>query len=237
MLGYNSYLNTETDPFYSGSACENAMMVYRPLFLASCFLDDYCNRKFNSVSQVILTSASSKTAFALAYLLKQRGATVIGLTSKRNTGFCEELGVYDDVCDYDNIESGIRSIETNTVVVDMAGSHDVNIAIDRHFCSNIVENIGVGMTHNTVLSGDKALLSEHVRTTRTFFFAPAWIKRRIEEDATVMEKAAASYVAFTTTSDEKQWLEFDSTMSVEEVYKAFESNCANPNTGLITRII
>jgi len=212
------------------------MMVYRPLFLTSFFLDDYCNSKFKSVSQVILTSASSKTAFALAHQLKQRGVTVIGLTSRGNVDFCEALGLYDEVCEYEKI-SGIKSNETKTVVVDIAGSHDVNLAIDQHFSTNIVENVGVGMTHNTVLFGDKSLLSEHARATRTFFFAPAWIKRRTEEDATVLGKAAASYVKFTATSDEKQWLEFDTTMSVEEVYKASESNSVDPNTGLITKVI
>ena len=80
------------------------------------------------------------------------------------------------------------------------------------------------------------MLSEHARATRTFFFAPAWIKMRIEEDATVMEKAVAEYIKFTATSDEKRWLEFDETMAVEEVYKSFEGNVVNPNTGLITRV-
>lgn len=233
---YNTYLNTETDPFYSGSACENAMMVYRPLFLTSFFLDDYCASKFKSVDQVVLTSASSKTAFALAHQLKQRGVTVIGLTSERNLGFCKSLGLYDSVYNYDNI-SDIQSNKTKTVVVDMAGSHDVNLAIDKHFGINIVENVGVGMTHNTVLFGDKSALSEHARAARTFFFAPAWIKRRIAEDATIMESAAASYIKFTATSDEKQWLEFNTTMAIEEVYAASESNSVNPNTGLITRVI
>ena len=256
---YNSYLNTATDPFYAGSACENSMMVYRPLFLTSFFLDDYCASKFKSVGQVILTSASSKTAFALAHQLKQRGVTVIGLTSARNLGFCESLRLYDSVCDYENI-SDIQSNETKTVVVDMAGSHDVNLSIDKHFATNIVENVGVGMTHNTVLFGDKSALSEHAQVsqdpltpflaprfgrrshrlsqaTRTFFFAPAWIEKRIAEDATIMESAAASYIKFTDTSDEKNWLVFNTAMPVEGVYAASESNSVNPNTGLITRVV
>ena len=233
---YNQFLNTALDPFYSGSACESAMMVYRPLFLTSYFLADYCMTKFKQVPQVILTSASSKTAFALAHCLKRRGADVIGLTSGGNVGFCEMLGLYKRVYEYNNVGL-MESNGKETLCIDMAGSHEVNLAIDRHFGSNIVENVGVGMTHNTVLSGDKSLLSEHARATRTFFFAPAWIRRRVKEDATVMEEAAASYVRFTAESDEKSWLKFNKSMSVEEVFRRVESNSVDPNTGLVTRVI
>ncbi|GMH64864.1 hypothetical protein TrST_g1243 [Triparma strigata] len=233
---YNTYLNTASDPFYTTSSCENNMMIFRPLFLTSFFLNDYCWNQFrSSVDQIILTSASSKTAFALAFQLKQRGVKVIGLTSQRNVAFCETLSLYDSLYSYDQI-SEIPSNTTKTVVVDMARSHDVNLAIDKHFAKHIVQNVGVGMTHNTVLSGDKTALSEHAQITRTFFFAPAWIKRRIAEDASIMETAAASYVKFTATSDENQWLDFNTDMTVEEVYAASESNSVNPNTGLITKV-
>jgi len=231
---YNSYLNTETDPFYASLSCENAMMVYRPLFLTSFFLDDYCSSKHQNVGHCVLTSASSKTAFGLAFQLRQRGVTVIGLTSERNLGFCESLGLYSGLYTYDSI-GDIQSNET-TVVVDMAGSHDVNLSIDKHFGTRVVESIGVGMTHNTVLFGDRTTLSDHAQATRKFFFAPAWIRRRIEEDATIMERAASSYVEFTQRSEEKRWLEFNTNLSVEEVYALSESNSVNPNQGLITRV-
>jgi Protein of unknown function (DUF2855) len=50
---------------------------------------------------VLLSSASSKTASAIAFLLASRGSAVIGLTSPRNEPFVRGLGVYDEVAAYD----------------------------------------------------------------------------------------------------------------------------------------
>jgi hypothetical protein len=55
---------------------------------------------------VILSSASSKTAFGLAFLLAQRKQVeVVGLTSKSNADFVGKLGCYDRVATYDQIAS------------------------------------------------------------------------------------------------------------------------------------
>ena len=65
---------------------ENHTMVYRPLFTTSFVLDDYfADNEFFAADTVILGSASSKTAFGLAFMLQRRGGKkVVGLTSQGN---------------------------------------------------------------------------------------------------------------------------------------------------------
>jgi len=60
---------------------------------------------------VVISSASSKTAYGLAFLLTERkrreeGAyEVIGLTSRKNRPFVERLGTYDRVVRYEDVTS------------------------------------------------------------------------------------------------------------------------------------
>ena len=55
---------------------------------------------------VVLSSASSKTANGLAFLLSRReGTDVIGLTSSASAEFARGIGVYDHVITYDELDS------------------------------------------------------------------------------------------------------------------------------------
>jgi hypothetical protein len=138
-------------------------------------LDDYCHLgglsgiPFFGATTIVLTSASSKTAFSLAFILKQRGIEVIGLTSPKNVQFCENLDLYDSVVTYDQVNT--LNPDSKTVVVDMAGSLAVELDLDKHLGKNLMRNIGVGLTHNTAMSGRK-ILSDHANEVREFFFAP-----------------------------------------------------------------
>src|SRR5437899_1819041 len=86
---------------------------------AAALADDYLaeNEMFGAKG-VMLSSASSKTAFGLAHLLHARGnIKVIGLTSASNIAFVQSLGCYDEVVTYDHL----TSLPANTPVayVDM----------------------------------------------------------------------------------------------------------------------
>jgi hypothetical protein len=225
---YNTYVNTATDAFYTGPSNENSMCVYRPLFLTSFMLDDYCKSIGDAVTQVLITSASSKTSFSLAYMLKKRGVPVVGLTSSKNKSFAQNLRLYDKVCAYDEI-SDIATAKS--VVVDVAGSHAVNVELDCHFGESLLRNIGVGLTHNTVTSCGQDELSDHARATREFFFAPKWIKKRMAEDPTIVsEKAANAYENFVAESDNKSWLTYEASEGIGKwgmVYEMFSTDGKN----------
>ncbi len=89
---------------------DDHQMIYRPLFTTSFVIDDYLddNDHFGA-SNIILSSASSKTAFGLAFLLrKNRDVKVTGLTSAANKAFVESLNLYDQVVAYDALDSLMR---------------------------------------------------------------------------------------------------------------------------------
>src|SRR5919106_3076581 len=103
---YNSYARVEGDPMYE-EAHEDEQMLLGPLFFTSFLIDDFLDENgFSDAGVAALSSASSKTALALAFLLDRRdGIEVIGLTSPGNVGFVEGTGVYDQVVPYDEVGS------------------------------------------------------------------------------------------------------------------------------------
>lgn len=95
---YNSYSRCDTDPFHTAQT-EDVEVLLRPLFITSWLIDDFLadNDFFGAGASgngvVLLSSASSKTAYGTAFQLAQRqGIEVIGLTSGANREFCNSLG-------------------------------------------------------------------------------------------------------------------------------------------------
>ena len=65
-------------------------MLLVPLFVTSFLIDDFlADEGFFGADVAILSSASSKTALALAFLLGRREVEVVGLTSPGRVGFVE----------------------------------------------------------------------------------------------------------------------------------------------------
>ena len=97
-------------------------------------------------STVVLSSASSKTASALAFLLARReGIDVVGLTSARSGEFARRLGVYDHVFAYDELDSLPRE---RAVYVDMAGDAELRDAVHGHYREELAHSAVVGATHH-----------------------------------------------------------------------------------------
>src|SRR5580704_3188807 len=84
---YNIYARVSGDPAYAGRQGDYQALL-RPLFMLSFLVDDFlAENEFFGARSVMLSSASSKTAFGLAHLLhtQHKGLRVIGLTSAGNT--------------------------------------------------------------------------------------------------------------------------------------------------------
>lgn len=156
---------------------EPAQMLLRPLFTTSFLIDDFlADADFFGASRVVLTSASSKTALALAHQLHVRGdVEVVGLTSPGNRDFCLGLGSYDQVLAYDDLES--LDAEVPTVSVDMAGNGAVLRRIHEHFGAALKHSALVGGTHWESRSGAGAMPGPDP----VLFFAPDRIARRLED--------------------------------------------------------
>ena len=175
---YNSYLRVAADPGYRPDL-EAQQMLLRPLFMTSFLIDDFlADNDFFGARQIVITSASSKTALGLAHLLhRQRGdqIRVVGLTSPGNLAFCESLGCYHTVRDYAELE-GLPA-DVPTVVVDMAGNGDVLRRLHGHFDAALRYSCLVGGTHWEARGGAGALPGPKPE----LFFAPAQVQKRADD--------------------------------------------------------
>jgi len=171
---YNQYLRCSADPFYTAST-EDIQALLRPLFVTSFLVDDYLDdNDFFGASRgvMLLSSASSKTAYGTAFQLAQRtGIEVIGLTSPANVAFCQSLGCYSRVLTYDQLDQ--IPADTACVYVDFAGNAKLRHSIHSRF-TNLKYSCSIGGTHVTQLGGLKDLPGPRA----TLFFAPSQYKKR-----------------------------------------------------------
>src|SRR6266481_8019375 len=99
---YNAYARVSGNPAFAGKQGDYQALL-RPLFMLSFLVDDYlAENDFFGATRVMLSSASSKTAFGLAHLVHtlRKDIQMIGLTSAANAGFVEKLGCYDQIVTY-----------------------------------------------------------------------------------------------------------------------------------------
>jgi hypothetical protein len=148
MPVYNFYSRPDTEH-------EDEQILLRPLFLFAFLLDEHIAAR--DVETVVISSASSKTASAIAFLLAQRGGTVIGLTSARNEGFVRGLGVYAETVAYDAIDTLEKR---SAAFIDVAGDDAVRRRVHEHFRDDLVYSGMVGATHLD-LSGFAAPAVDH----------------------------------------------------------------------------
>jgi hypothetical protein len=176
---YNQYSFCDADPGWRADALsEGLQAVLRPLFMTSFLIDDFlADNQFFGAKQVVMSSASSKTAFGTAFCLALRrgqpdAPAVIGLTSPGNLDFTRALGCYDDVRRYDEVAMFDAGLPT--VYVDFAGSAPVRRAVHEHFANTLTYSSSIGGTHWEDLGSGGGLPGPRP----TLFFAPAQIKKR-----------------------------------------------------------
>jgi hypothetical protein len=169
---YNAYARVGGDPAYAGRQGDYQALL-RPLFMLSFLVDDFLaeNNDFGARS-VLLSSASSKTAFGLAHLLHSRGRKVIGLTSAGNTSFVGSLPCYDEVITYDRVSA--LPTDVPVAFVDMAGNSALRTELHRHFRDQMKCSVRVGLTHRATEPDEGELPGAKPR----WFFAPDHIRKR-----------------------------------------------------------
>jgi hypothetical protein len=175
---YNQYQRCSADPFYTADS-EALQALLRPLFLTAWLIDDFlaANAFFGTTADgqrgvMLLSSASSKTAYATAAQLARRhDIEVVGLTSSANVGFCNSLGVYSRVLTYDQLDT--LAADTPCVYVDFAGNGGLRQAVHTRF-TKLAYSCSIGGTHVQQLAGARDLPGPKA----TLFFAPAQVKKR-----------------------------------------------------------
>lgn len=187
---YNQYANCATDPLYRKDM-EVFQSIYRPLFMTSFLINDqFEQNNFYHSDQLVLTSASSKTALGLAACLKDKNVSVIGLTSNRNKEMVKASGYYDEVYTYDTITE-IKGKSTS--YVDFSGNHDMQLNLQQHLGDHLNYVCLVGVVHWEDRKGITPLPKKG-----EFFFAPTYAVQRIKELGKDVfgKKLAVAYFTF-----------------------------------------
>lgn len=227
---YNGLTFTDKDPSFG--VHQDLQPVLRPLFTTSFLIDDFlAEKEFFGAEQVLLLSASSKTALGTAFCLKERGAIpTVGLTSSRNKEFVEGTGFYDGVHSYDTITD--MNPDVKTVIVDMAGNGDVMEMVLDHFEDNVTYICRVGISHWDA----KPNVSTKGKTPSGFFFAPDQAKARITEwgGAGFNERLGARWLPFCDSAS--GWLTVEKQSGVEPLLKTYKDmldGTATPDKGYL----
>lgn len=186
---YNRYRRCAADPGYVATL-EAEQALLQPLFSTAFLIDDFLHDQgVFGARQVILSSASSKTAYATAFCLARRGGDVsaVGLTSPANADFVRGLGCFASVVPYAQIETMDASVPT--VFVDFNGSPAVRGAVHGRFGEQLRYSCAVGVTDWAAFAakgpgaekggekgGEKGASLPGPKPV--FFFAPSQIEKR-----------------------------------------------------------
>jgi hypothetical protein len=163
---YNRYVLCAADANYSAEF-ENPEVLFRPLFITSYTAVDFLrDHDFFGARQVVVSSASSKTAYGAAWCLAEDGVSLIGLTGARNRAFVEGLGAYGAVAGYDEVESLPTGVPT--LYLDLAGDPDLRRRVHAHFGADLKYDCLVGSTQSDEFTQDDPDL---VGPKPEFFFA------------------------------------------------------------------
>ena len=234
---YNQYVFSRTDPLYNADN-EDIQALLRPLFVTSFLIDDFlADNLFFGANTLLLSSASSKTAYGTAFQLAQRsGIEVVGLTSKGNLAFCESLGCYHRVLTYDQLDQ--IADDAPCAYIDFAGNADLRRSIHSRF-SNLKYSCSIGGTHVDQL-GAKGAGKDLPGVRAALFFAPAHIKKRSADwgAAGLRDQLVAAWQAYTAraTQADTPWLvaqQHHGTATFEDVYQQVLKGSNDPRIGHI----
>jgi hypothetical protein len=234
---YNHYQRCRTDPGYD-PAREAEQALLRPLFVTSFLIDDFlaANGCFDAQA-VLLSSASSKTAYGTAFCLAQRrgdpGAVrVVGLTSAANLAFTRSLGCYDEVHVYGALDA--LDASRPSVYVDFSGSAATRAAVHARFGASLRYSCAVGVTHWSDPPGGRGLPGPKP----VFFFAPAHARQRLAEwgPAGFQQRLSQAWLAFMrpVTDPQRPWLRVErgrGQAAIERVYAELVAGTTDPRAG------
>jgi hypothetical protein len=226
---YNQYRAIGDEIAAAGG--EEAQMLLQPLFVTAFLIDDFlAENRFFGARAVVLSSASSKTSFALAHRLSRRtGIAVIGLTSPRNTAFVNRLGCYDRALPYGDLSP--LDPRERAIFVDMAGNGAVQSAVHHHYGANLVHSLSVGVTHWQDAKRETGLPGAEP----SFFFAPNQLRQRFHDWGPdgFADRIQSAFGAFRGLADRALRVVRGSRGDVSRVYLATLEGHAPPDEGYV----
>ncbi|MCB2112874.1 MAG: DUF2855 family protein [Parvularculaceae bacterium] len=232
---YNSYARTKSEPHYDASM-DNERMLLFPLFATSyCLYDFLADNNWFGAEQVIVASASSKTAIGLAMALGDDDGSpeIVALTSSGNLGAVSKLRLYSAVHAYNDIAS--LDAARPSVIVDMSGNGAVLSELHRHLGENLMYCANVGVTHY-----EENEMGPHFnREKSAMFFAPGHIQKRVQDwGVGVFEKKAFTFWRDASLKC-RDWLKFETATGVaglEVAYRKILKGESEPDRGVIVEL-
>ncbi len=231
---YNRYSLLAADPEHD-PAREDARMIFGPLFKTGFLIEAMFRREnWFGADTLIMSSASSKTALALAHCAKESSPSIrrVGLTSRGNLEFVRGTGLYDEVLDYANL---LPLPENSAVFVDFAGDSQVLRAVHETLGERLKYSCLVGATH---VEGRGGSGDPVPGPTPTLFFAPSEAGAAIEAlgPRGFAEAVGRSWQSFVTATDD--FISVDHRNGLEAARDAFLQTLAgkvDPATGIVIR--
>ena len=231
---YNQYSRLSVDPEHD-PAREAQRMIFGPLFKTGFLIEAMFRREnWYGTKALIMTSASSKTAMALASVAKTTspGVKRIGLTSVRNVDFVTDTGLYDQVLAYDEVAS---LGDAPSVLVDFAGNAGLLRSIHETLGSELKYSCIVGATHISARGGNGNALPG---PAPILFFAPDHASATVKElgPKGFGEAIAESWAGFISLVD--GFVRIEERSGLSQAVSAFVTTVkgqSDPATGVIVR--
>lgn len=228
---YSRYERCAANPRYQAERERLHMLLY-PLFFTSFVVDDFLADQHDfGAEQILISSASSKTAIGIAFQARRRGVRVIGLTSPANAAFVEELGVFDEVRSY---AAAAEIDAAPSVYVDVAGNLDIRHDVHARLGDLLAHSMAIGATHWDHAPGDPQ--RPLPGPLPTFFFAPTQIAKRSSDwgPAGLDDRLGAAWGRFAGWAD--GWLGLRLAAGPDGVVDAYRQQLAgsvDPRSGQI----
>lgn len=234
-------------------------MLYRPLFWTAFWCENWLDAfSYRGADSFLISSASAKTAFCLAYLLVKRrkvasrAVKIVGLTSKRNVAFTRNLHLYDAVVNYDELE-GSSELEPSAgkwLYIDVAGNDQLNERITKYFADkkSLIAGVQLGLTN---LSPSAPAASSTKFTTNTSlsapeegkgsfvmeqFFMPEWLavqRKRLRVDEITAMQAHAWHELMRDGKDWVRIVHVHGGPAIERAYREVAERGTDPTIGMV----
>lgn len=222
VSAYNQYTRCSSDPAYAREN-ENYQMIVRPLFITSFMGADFLqDNDFFGAKQIVVSSASSKTAYGTAFCLKDKyDVELLGLTSRGNRAFVDSLGCYHRSTTYDEVAS--ISKDRPTLYLDFSGDEALRATVHHHFGDALTYDCFAGSAQNTEFLRDTGLPGPKPE----FYFAPIQIRKRNIDwgHDVVNQRFNDAQLGFIRRVSDSQnpWMEVSETRGYAETQKLIET--------------
>jgi Protein of unknown function (DUF2855) len=229
---YSQYSRLSGDPEHD-PAREDARMIFGPLFKTGFLIEAMLRREgWFGAEALVVTSASSKTAMALAHCVREASPAIrrIGLTSAGNTDFVSATGLYDAVYAYESVP---QLPQIASVAVDFAGNAALLRTIHETLADRLKYSCLVGVTH---VEGRGGSTEPMPGPAPILFFAPDHATATVQQlgPKGFAEAVAKSWRGFVAGTDgfmrveHRQGLE-----AAREAFLATLAGKADPAVGIV----